>query len=128
MKALSIHQPWADLYLGPKPVENRSRPTRYRGTLAIHATQTFDHDGHAWLKENFPQYWKPQEAYTMGAIVGTVCLSGCVREYVSPWFTGPWGWVRTVPIRLHPIPWKGHQGLWTVPTKIIRTARVDNDV
>lgn len=38
MKALTLHQPWASLIaLGAKTIETRSWPTKYRGSLAIHA-------------------------------------------------------------------------------------------
>ncbi len=40
MKALSLHQPWASLIAeGVKTIETRSRATRYRGPLAIHAAK-----------------------------------------------------------------------------------------
>jgi len=39
MKALTVRQPWAQAIAeGLKTVEVRSRPIRYRGLLAIHAT------------------------------------------------------------------------------------------
>ncbi len=39
MKALSLWQPWASLIaIGAKRFETRSRPTKYRGQLAIHAS------------------------------------------------------------------------------------------
>lgn len=38
MKALTLTQPWATLIaIGAKTLETRSWPTKYRGTLAIHA-------------------------------------------------------------------------------------------
>jgi len=38
MKAITVQQPWAELIaMGAKLVENRSRPVRHRGPLAIHA-------------------------------------------------------------------------------------------
>ncbi len=45
MKAISIHQPWADLIVfGHKDIENRSWTTRYRGRMLIHAGLTVDRD------------------------------------------------------------------------------------
>src|SRR3954452_3561016 len=42
MKALTIRQPWAALIMaGSKDVENRVRPTSFRGRLAIHAGLRF---------------------------------------------------------------------------------------
>lgn len=44
MKAISILQPWASLIaIGAKKIETRSRPTRYRGPLAIHAAKDRRH-------------------------------------------------------------------------------------
>src|SRR3546814_4442712 len=46
MKALTICQPYAELILlGLKRVENRSKPTRHRGPLLIHAGKSRD-----WLR------------------------------------------------------------------------------
>lgn len=42
MKALSILQPWASLVvLGHKRIETRSRDTKYRGPLLIHASAKY---------------------------------------------------------------------------------------
>ena len=42
MKALTLHQPWANLVaLGHKQIETRSWATKYRGALAIHAGKYF---------------------------------------------------------------------------------------
>jgi hypothetical protein len=39
-KAITIRQPWAHAVIqGWKPIENRSWPTKVRGTVAIHAAQ-----------------------------------------------------------------------------------------
>lgn len=43
MKAITIRQPWIScIVLGFKQVENRGRPTRYRGRLALHAARVAD--------------------------------------------------------------------------------------
>jgi hypothetical protein len=59
MKALSVRQPYAALICaGVKTVENRSRPTNYRGKLLIHASgnpmaiPNFD-----YLPEKFDKEW-----------------------------------------------------------------------
>ena len=45
MKALSICQPWAELVLqGRKTMDLRTYTTRYRGPLAIYASQTVEAD------------------------------------------------------------------------------------
>jgi activating signal cointegrator 1 len=50
MKALSLIQPWATLWLGPKRFETRSWPTSYRGPLLVHASKGKP----AWARE----YWE----------------------------------------------------------------------
>ena len=41
MRALSVPQPWAfAIAAGHRPLDNRKRTTRYRGTLALHASLT----------------------------------------------------------------------------------------
>jgi ASCH domain. len=43
MKVVSLIQPWATLIaLGEKSIETRSWATKYRGEIAIHASQTID--------------------------------------------------------------------------------------
>lgn len=43
MKAITIRRPWIDcIAMGFKQIENRGRPTRYRGVLALHAAKTAD--------------------------------------------------------------------------------------
>src|SRR3546814_21116370 len=84
MKALTICQPYAELILlGLKRVENRSKPTRHRGPLLIHAGKSRD-----WLRivpqpptyEGCPamSYDRTSGLYRadmdFGAIVGRVTL------------------------------------------------------
>ncbi|HRT84383.1 MAG TPA: ASCH domain-containing protein [Bacteroidales bacterium] len=43
MKAITLWQPWASLIAtGAKKIETRSWPTKYRGPLAIHASQKWN--------------------------------------------------------------------------------------
>lgn len=43
MKAISLWQPWASLVaVGAKKIETRSWATKYRGSLAIHATKKWN--------------------------------------------------------------------------------------
>lgn len=54
MKALSLHEPWASLVKeGRKTIETRSWQTRYRGPLAIHASQTLKSVEYlGWMEEH----------------------------------------------------------------------------
>lgn len=100
-KALSVRQPWAWLIVnGFKDVENRSRRTNLRGRIWIHASATMTRDDYSdCALSGFPGLWR-MPAYDIlreqcGGIVGSVLLAGCVDEYPSRWFTGPWGWLVT---------------------------------
>lgn len=120
MKALSIQQPWAWLIVSRhKPIENRSWATSYRGPLYIHAGKSFDHEGHAWVRETFPHIPLPKpHEFLRGGIIGQAILAGCVKQSDSPWFFGPHGFVmrdaRPIPF----LPCRGALGLFN-PTQII---------
>ena len=132
MKALTIYQPYADMIAKlEKPsgqfvdgiehneqIENRTWPTAYRGSLAIHAGKSRD-----WL-ESDDERERPGMAF--GAIVASSMLTGCVCvEDLPPHLrdsehaNGPWCWLLTdVRPLTTPIPWKGEQGLWAVPSDL----------
>ena len=99
MKALSIRQPWAWLIAnGHKDIENRSWKTDRRGRIAVHASKSFDKDGYAWVKRNFPDIDIPElNGFRFGGVVGTVVICDCVTEFDSPWFAGPYGFVLEEP-------------------------------
>jgi activating signal cointegrator 1 len=123
MKALTILHPFAHLFLLPdsdpacKRVENRNWPTKFRGTLLIHAG----------LSETALDRFKmpmPQ-GMVYGAIIGTVEIYDCVpvseilcgkpshalRHHYHVF--GPYCWLRRNPRRFEtPIPCKGRLGLW----------------
>lgn len=116
MKALTIHQPYAELIArGEKRVENRTWRTHYRGPLAIHA-------GARRLGAT---------EYDRKAIVAVVELVDCLQIDVirrsmflpldyewlitHPHTEGPWCWVLANVRRLTtPIPASGKQGLWDI--------------
>lgn len=137
MKALTLHRPWpvAIFYLLPKyrkNVENRSWPAPMSilgKRIAIHAGSYFDNTAfESWLQILKPTpdqalslliKWK--EASEITGIIGTVRVYGCggVKMCFSPWATGPYCWMLSDPVPLpKPIPCKGAQGLWTIPTDI----------
>jgi hypothetical protein len=114
MKALSVQQPYADkIIFRGKDVENRTRRTNFRGTVAIHASMKFY--PFAELSE------KEKKQMVRGAIIGVVDVVDCVDKYKSKWFGGPFGYVLKNPRPLSkPIPCKGMLGFWKVPPKIER--------
>lgn len=123
MKALTLHQPWAWAIIhGPKRIENRTwaPPASLIGQrIAIHAGKTFDHDGHHWILQSFPDLSIPTDsaAFRRGAIIGSVELVGVERKDPGdPWWEGPVGWRLDKPLAYpEPIVCSGKQGLWEVP-------------
>lgn len=115
--ALSIRQPWAWLIVhGHKDVENRSWYTHVRGPVLIHAGQTFDSEGYAWVRENFPDIPLPRMVeFDRGGIVGRATLVDCVGESGSPWFFGPFGFVFENATPLVLTPCRGRLGFFAAP-------------
>ena len=138
MKALSIRQPWAWAILhAGKTVENRSRPTRHRGPLLIHASKsrrTSDAWPSAEWRKRFGIERPPRAELPTGALVGVVEVVACLplaewkawhadgdprathpEAMTSPWAEGPWCWVLAEPRAFEkPVPWKGQQNLFEV--------------
>lgn len=118
MKCLSVRQPWAWAIIhGGKDIENRSRPTRHRGPLAIHSSKGLAKLDYAFDAKFIqlttgvivPAY----EDLIFGAILGTVNLVDCVKLSSSPWFQGRYGFVLqdAEPWRI-PIITRGALGFW----------------
>jgi len=149
MRAITIHQPWAQLIaLGLKQYETRSWRTGYRGPIAIHA-------GKAWKREQIAQQCEfvhclrrefganDQRVLTfeenppLGAIVAIANLVLC--KHISCHLKETWvetlpelerrfgdfsknrfGWKLADVRKLsEPVNLNGHQGLWDVPVDII---------
>lgn len=80
MRALSLLQPWAGLLaLGVKEYETRSFKTKFRGTVAIHASARLPKEGKALLAELakkdssfLPGRHRYQICTTLGCVVGQV--------------------------------------------------------
>lgn len=125
MKALSVRQPWAWAILhAGKTHENRDWPTRFRGTIALHAAKGLTREEHLWASMDIEERsgLRPP-AYPMlaqrGFIVGLVDIVGCVTESPSPWFQGEYGFVLENPRPLaSPIYCKGALGFWPVPAEL----------
>lgn len=142
MKAITIHQPWAQLIaLGEKHFETRSWSTKHRGRLAIHAGQKVDKE--ACLQEPFKSVLAKHgynvDNLPLGVIVATCRLTDCLgigvtitddipargdtevhwfskqsNEYMFGWFSqGRKAWKLEDIVQLpEPVPVKGQQGLW----------------
>jgi len=118
MKALSVRQPWAYLIVqGLKTIENRTWPTRVRGSVLIHAGKTMDPEDHLWIRLTYPDVpLPPLEALERGGIVGQCDIIACVRTSESRWFFGPYGFVMAHASPLPFRPLKGQLGFFEVDT------------
>lgn len=74
MKVLTIKQPWATLIMqGYKRFEFRSRQTKYRGDLLIHAGKGIDKEATKRLAKYIPK------DLPAGKILGKVKLVNCIK-------------------------------------------------
>jgi len=123
VKALSIRQPWADLILaGRKKYELRSRRTRFRGRILIHASSRIAQGD--VIRANLDRV-----LLLTGAIIGSVIITGCipftpeiaaelyaVNCYHDKWQPGLFAWVLHAPMRFkEALPWPGRLGFFEVP-------------
>ena len=107
MKALSFRQPWAELILqGRKTMDLRTYTTRYRGRIAVHASQTVEQDA-CWEHDLNP------DNLDTGGVVGTVELVDVIpltedgyeahrQEHLAGrhYRQGLYGWILAHPERL----------------------------
>lgn len=127
MKALSIHQPWADLIIqGKKTLELRNWTVKHRGPLAIHASQTIDES--ACRANGIDPHH-----LSAGVVIGIVELVDIIpldensykvrnQEHLSTEIFKPtlYGWKVMNPIVLEkPVPFTGRMGLFNVPEDLI---------
>lgn len=135
MKALSFRQPWAELILqGRITIGLRTWPTKYRGRIAIHASQKVEEDVCA-------AYGLDAATLARGALVGTVEVVEMVALDDQSWVAlrdqhlklGPFpgdllGWRLENPQRLpQPIPMRGRLGLFNIPDELLEPAAATND-
>lgn len=119
MKALSVQQPWAWLIIhGGKDIENRTRNTKLRGRILIHASKKFDMQGYYQIKEKFPDlkmpFWNGHcSEFKTGGIIGSVEIVASVKFNSSRWFSGPVGYVLKNPLELPFTPMRGNLGFFT---------------
>lgn len=127
MKALSVRAPWWWAILYGKPVENRDWYTGYRGRVWLHASkhwsrreieEDLDDITHMAREDKLilPEVDLANMLECGGCLVGSVEITGCVREHSSAFFMGMYGFVLRDPRTLaKPIPFKGALGFFDVP-------------
>ncbi len=122
VRVLTVRQPHAHLLIhgspntGIKDVENRSKPTSYRGTLLIQASAKIDHAAYAgYIAEGIEL--PPADQLVTGAIIGSVQVRGCVRNSRSRWaIPGYWHWLTGAPQAADPvIPINGQLSMFAAP-------------
>jgi len=117
---LTIRQPWASaIFRAGKEVENRPRPTHFRGRLWVHAGLFRDRaDADRWARRN--DLWIPEEPLLRGVILGSVELVDCVADSASPWaLRGNYHWMLRHPMLLtRPVHHHGGLGFsWRRPPR-----------
>jgi hypothetical protein len=137
IRGLSVRQPWAwAITCAGKTVENRSRPTSYRGPLAIHASKTrpLDADLENPLILNAiadHEFEIDKAASVLGAIVAVAELTGChdatqalgcsCSRWAAPY---SWHWeLANVRPLAEPVPCRGMLGLWRLPVDVEQAVR-----
>jgi hypothetical protein len=131
MKVLSVKQPWASLIMEyGKDVDNRSVITRYRGPLAIHASQSpaptreWDYIMDTVIfaipsktKQIYRRLTAKPYGFVCGAILGIVDLVDCLDEYAD--CESKWAedlsclfMLKNPRVLKEPIPALGRLGLW----------------
>lgn len=138
-KAISVRQPWASciasLHPDAKRVENRGRPTSYRGPVAIHASLTPNTSaGH---DERVTRLWgrDPRIGMPAGVILAVADLvdcheaqwplrpmEACCQPWGDPYYNGRLAWhlvLDNVRILDEPVPAKGQLSVpWTLPEDV----------
>jgi len=130
MKYLCIKQPWSALIMsGIKDIENRRKPTKFRGRFVVVASSAYDvrargmlvnsnliTNGKKWSLTR--GVWSPKRVHLRHAL-GTVDLVDCLyNDSDSPWAEpGQWHWVLANPQPFEaPVPFvAGRLGLFEGP-------------
>lgn len=132
LAAITIKQPWARaIAAGIKTVENRSRPTSHRGSVAIHAGKAISKEGCSdpRILEAFADGpWNdPALRQPLGAVIAVADLvdchpaDTCDRDTCKPW-GDPAGYhlVLACAVQIdQPVPARGSLGLpWRLPEDV----------
>jgi ASCH domain len=121
-RALTVKQPWANaIIFDGKDVENRSKPTKYRGQLYIHAGKGWESSAVGFIAKITR---KAYIAADQGMVIGTVDVVGCHswrdcgpgEGMCSAWaMEGHYHWELANPRPLAcPFPEKGKLGIWNL--------------
>lgn len=150
LKALTLTQPWGSLVaLLQKTIETRSWGTHYRGELAIHAAKGYtDDDRYITTTEPFVTALgglRPVDL-PFGKVVAVVTLVNCYKftsftedsvleksgRGVYPPYEADFGnyepgryglmFENIIPLK-QPVPARGMQGLWTLPSDVEKLVR-----
>lgn len=141
IKCISLWQPWSTLVaIGAKRFETRSWYTGHRGPLLIHAAKRKDHDSLALcFEEPFKSALvaggieKPGDM-PFGAIIAICRLAECrptirsigligeIERAFGDYGDGRYAWRLADVQAIEPIPYSGLQGLFGVPSGVIREA------
>lgn len=124
MKAITIHQPWADLIAGGvKTIETRTWPTQFRGVLAIHAGKANAETPKRQDAETQNEFWcdSGYRRVEYGAVVAVARMYDCRRLTAADEpaacceCAGKFGFFLRDIMRLrHPMKLRGQQGLWEI--------------
>ena len=111
MKVLTIKQPWATLIMqGNKRFEFRSRQTKYRGDILIHAGKGVEKKAMERLSKYLPK------ELLAGKILGKVTIVDCIKmspEFKKKLLEENYGWqLENVEAFDKPIEAKGKLSLW----------------
>lgn len=145
MKALTLWRPWpwAIFHGGPNSKRIENRPWTYpekmiNQVIALHAGLQFDERALAFIANrvekpfgaNSPVFTPFEQSKHPIGVIGVATLRGWVESAAhadqfmtgqSVWFSGPFAWllsdVRALP---KPVPCKGFQKLWNLPTDVER--------
>ena len=140
MKAISLWQPWASLWLSDAKIhETRRWPTAHRGWLAVHAAKRrIDDLSGDRLDEICDGIWGHHWGLDLprGAIIGVVKLVACKPTVMllkdaaasdddrecGDFSDGRFAWERKEFCVLpNPIPYRGQQRMFTVPNELFPT-------
>jgi hypothetical protein len=126
MKVLSIRQPWAWLIIhGGKDIENRTWPTKFRGTVLIHASKGMTRGEYESAVDPLWRIGGPVidvpsfHDLERGGIVGMVDIVDCVSDSTSPWYAGSFGFVLRNAKPLPFTPMRGMLGFFDAPADFV---------
>lgn len=144
--AISVMQPWAWLiahssawpqHVRGKTIENRSRPTSYRGPVLIHVSRRWERVGEQLVElrrlglvgRGCPEPNVAVMRSQLGQVIAVAELVGCRRIGSTdphPWaIAGAYGWELEDVELVQPFGLRGHRGLWFAPRggRVRRRAR-----